>query len=63
VTAAVIALWIFVVFFFRNPYTQAVSMDYYDRHPYDEASVWTMALVIVPLIGLAGFIAWRRKQG
>jgi hypothetical protein len=61
-TAAVMALWVYVVFFFRNPYTQSVSMDYYDRHPYDETSVWVVVLVIVPMIGLAGFLAWRRRQ-
>ena len=60
--AGVIALWIFVTFFFRNPYQQAVSMDYYDRHPYDENSVWFVVLVVVPMMGLAAFIAWSRRQ-
>lgn len=65
--AAILGLWIFVTFFFRNPYTQAVSGgDYYDKHPYDESSVWTLVLVIVPAIGAAAAIySWfrQRQQG
>ena len=61
-TAGVIAMWVFVVFFFRNPYTQAVSFDYYDRHPYDETATWVLVLVIIPMIGLAAFLAWQRRQ-
>jgi hypothetical protein len=64
VTGAVMALWVFVTFFLRNPYTQAVSIDYYDKHPYDENTTWVLVLVIIPMIGLAAFIAWtRRRQG
>jgi len=63
-TAGVMALWVFVVFFFRNPYTQAVSNDYYDTHPYSETSTWVLVLVIIPMIGLAAFLTWtRRKSG
>jgi len=62
-TAGVMAMWVFVVFFFRNPYTQSVSNDYYDKHPYDETSTWVLVLVIIPMIGLAAFLTWtRRKQ-
>ncbi|HTO78277.1 MAG TPA: hypothetical protein VMJ31_00720 [Methylocystis sp.] len=62
-TAAIVCMSIFVTFFYRNPYTQAVSGDYYEKHPYDETSVWTLVLVIVPAIGLAGAIAaWMRRQ-
>jgi hypothetical protein len=62
--AGVMALWVFVTFFFRNPYTQAVSNDYYDKHPYDETSVWVMVLVIIPLIGLGAYVSWmKRKRG
>jgi hypothetical protein len=61
--AAILGLWIFVTFFFRNPYTQAVSGDYYDKHPYDEASTWTLVLVIVPAIGVAGALyTWYRQR-
>jgi hypothetical protein len=65
VTAAVVGMSIYVTYFYRNPYTQAVSGDYYEKHSYDEASVWTLVLVIVPAIGLAGLIAWmiRRQRG
>ncbi len=64
VAAAVFVMWVYVVFFFRNPYTQAISNDYYDTHPYDETSTWVLVLVIIPMIGLAGFLAWtRRKSG
>ncbi len=63
--AGVMAMWVFVTFFFRNPYTQAVSNDYYDKHPYDETSVWVLVLVIIPMIGLAAFLSWmkRKKSG
>jgi hypothetical protein len=62
-TAAIVGMSIFVTFFYRNPYTQAVSGDYYEKHPYDETSVWTLVLVIVPAIALAGIIAaWMRRQ-
>lgn len=63
--AIVVAMWIFVTFFYRNPYQQAVSFDYYDRHPYDEATIWTYVLIIVPLIGLGALLMWvnRRKAG
>ncbi len=60
--AGVLALWVFVTFFFRNPYTQATSGDYYDRHPYDETSVWVIVLVIIPMIGLAAFLSWTRRR-
>ncbi|ARN80292.1 hypothetical protein [Methylocystis bryophila] len=66
VTAAVVGMSIFVTFFLRNPYTQAVSGDYYEKHPYDETSVWTLVLVIVPAIGVAAAIyTWfrQRQQG
>jgi hypothetical protein len=64
VAAGVMALWVFVTFFFRNPYTQAVSNDYYDKHPYDETSVWVLVLVIIPMMGLAAYISWmKRKRG
>ncbi|MBI1868922.1 MAG: hypothetical protein HYS06_11635 [Methylocystis sp.] len=63
--AIVLIVWVFVTFFFRNPYLNAVSFDYYDRHPYDETTVWIYVLVIVPLIGLGAFLLWimraRRK--
>ena len=62
-TAAIVGMSIFVTFFYRNPYTQAVSGDYYEKHPYDETSVWTLVLVIVPAIALVGIIvAWMRRQ-
>lgn len=60
--AVVIAMWIFVAFFFRNPYQQAVSFDYYDKHPYDETMVWTYVLVVVPLIGFAAFLIWINRR-
>ncbi len=64
VTAAILGLWIFVTLFFRNPYTQAVSGgDYYDKHSYDEGSTWTLVLVIVPAIGIAGALySWYRQR-
>jgi hypothetical protein len=62
ITGGVVALSIFVTMFVRNPYEQAVSMDYYDRHSYDENYVWFIVLVVVPMMGLAAFIAWRRRQ-
>ena len=63
VTGAIVALSIFVTLFVRNPYTQSMEGDYYDKHPYDETSVWVLVLVVIPMIGLAAFIAWtRRKQ-
>lgn len=61
-TAAIVGMSIFVTFYVRNPYTQAVSGDYYEKHPYDETSVWTTVLVIVPAIGLAGLIAWMIRR-
>jgi hypothetical protein len=61
-TAAIVGMSIFVTFFLRNPYTQAVSGDYYDKHSYDENSAWTLVLVVVPAIGLAGLIAWMVRQ-
>lgn len=60
--AVVIAVWIFVTFFFRNPYQQAVSFDYYDKHPYDEATIWTYVLVVVPLIGLGALLVWVNRR-
>ena len=60
--AGAIAMWIFVTFFFRNPYTQATQGDYYDRHPYDETSIWTLVLVVIPMIGLGALIAWTRRN-
>lgn len=63
-SGAVMVMWVFVTFFFRNPYTQSVSFDYYDKHPYDENTTWVLVLVIIPLIGLGAFISWtRRRQG
>jgi hypothetical protein len=63
ITGAAVALSIFVTLFVRNPYTQSMQGDYYDTHPYDETSVWVLVLVVIPMIGLAAFIAWtRRKQ-
>lgn len=62
IVAGVVAMWVFVVFFFRNPYTQAISNDYYDRHPYDETSTWVLVLVIVPMIGLGALLTWNRRQ-
>ncbi len=62
VAAGAIALWVFVTFFFRNPYTQATSGDYYDKHPYDETSTWVLVLVIIPLIGLGAYISWMRRK-
>jgi phospholipase C len=63
VTGAAVALSIFVTLFVRNPYSQSMEGGYYDKHPYDETSVWVLVLVIIPMIGLAAFIAWtRRKQ-
>ncbi|PWB79830.1 MAG: hypothetical protein C3F11_19615 [Methylocystaceae bacterium] len=63
--AIVVAVWIFVTFFYRNPYQQAVSFDYYDKHPYDEATIWAYVLIVVPLIGLGALLVWvnRRKAG
>ncbi|MFY9658245.1 MAG: hypothetical protein WAK01_16965 [Methylocystis sp.] len=65
-TAAIVGMSIFFTLYVRNPYTQAVSGDYYDKHPYDEGSVWTLVLVIVPAIGVAAAIyTWfrQRQQG
>jgi uncharacterized membrane protein YhaH (DUF805 family) len=61
IVAGVIAMWIFVTFFLRNPYTQSVEGDFYDKHPYDETSTWTLVLVVIPMIGLAAFLAWTRR--
>jgi hypothetical protein len=61
-TAAIVGMSIFVTFFLRNPYTQAVSGDYYEKRPYDESSFWTLILVIVPALALAGFVAWRNRR-
>jgi hypothetical protein len=60
--AGIIAMWVFVTFFFRNPYTQSTEGGYYDKHPYDETSTWTLVLVIIPMIGLAAFLAWARRR-
>jgi uncharacterized RDD family membrane protein YckC len=62
VAAGAMAMWVFVTFFFRNPYTQAISNDYYDNHPYDETSVWVFVLVIIPMIGLGAFLSWTRRK-
>ncbi|HMK91220.1 MAG TPA: hypothetical protein VK446_16510 [Methylocystis sp.] len=61
IAGGVIAMWIFVTFFLRNPYTQATEGDYYDRHPYDEFTTWALVLVVIPMIGLAAFLAWTRR--
>ncbi|HYA80886.1 MAG TPA: hypothetical protein VED87_08155 [Methylocystis sp.] len=62
--AGVLAMWIFVTFFFHNPYTQAVQNDFGETRSYGEASVWTLVLFVIPMIGLVAFIAWtRRKRG
>jgi len=62
--AGVMAMWVFVTFFFRNPYTQSTQGDYYDKHSFDETSTWTLVLVVIPMMGLAAFLAWmRRKRG
>lgn len=60
-----VAVWIFVTFFYRNPYQQAVSFDYYDKHPYDETMVYSYLLIVLPLIGLGALVLWvnRRKAG
>jgi len=64
VVAVVMAVWVAVTFFLRNPYTQATQGDYYERHSFDEGSIWTIVLVVVPLIGFAAFFTWtRRKRG
>jgi hypothetical protein len=60
--AVVLALWVFVTFFFRNPYRQAVEFDYYDKHPYDEGTVWTYVLVVVPMIGLVAAMLWWQRR-
>lgn len=61
--AVVVAGWIFVTFFFRNPYQQAATgFDYYDKHPYDETSTWLLVLVVIPLIGLAGALSWFYRK-
>lgn len=62
VAGAAVALSLFVTLFVRNPYTQAVQGDYYDTHPYDETQVWVLVLVVIPMIGLAAFIAWTRRR-
>jgi hypothetical protein len=47
---------------FSQPYTQSVSNDYYDTHSYSETSTWVLVLVIIPMIGLAAFLAWTRRK-
>jgi hypothetical protein len=60
--AVVMAMWVFVTFFYRNPYQQAVSFDYYDKHPYDEATLWTYLLVVLPLLGFGALMMWINKR-
>ncbi|HEY8063720.1 MAG TPA: hypothetical protein VIF40_03215 [Methylosinus sp.] len=64
-TAVILALWVFVTFFFRNPYQQAVEFGYYDSHPYDEGTIWTYVLFVIPMIGLGAALLWwqRRSAG
>jgi hypothetical protein len=62
-TAIILAMWVFVTFFFRNPYQQAVQFDYYDKHPYDEGMVWTYVLIVVPMIGLGAALLWWQRRG
>jgi len=61
-TGAILGMWVFVVFFFRNPYQQAVSGDYYDKNPYDESWIWWVILVLAPMLALAAYMAWRRRR-
>lgn len=60
--AGVLALWIFVTFFFHNPYTQATQPDFGETRSYGEASVWTLVLVVIPMIGLVALVAWVRRK-
>jgi hypothetical protein len=62
-TAIILAMWVFVTFFFRNPYQQAVQFDYYDKHPYDEGTVWAYVLIVVPMIGLGAALLWWQRRG
>jgi hypothetical protein len=61
VSGGLIALWIGVTFFLRNPYTQAIQGDYYERRSFDDTAMWAV-IFVVALMGLGAFISWSRRQ-
>jgi hypothetical protein len=61
VVAAALALWVGVTFFLRNPYTQAIQGDYYERRSFDDGTMWAV-IFVVALMGLGAFISWARRQ-
>lgn len=64
-TALVIAASIFVTLFMRNPYTQAVSGDYYERSSLDNSIIWAVIFIGLPSMWFAyqKWVApWLRKK-
>jgi hypothetical protein len=47
-TAAIVALSIFVTLFMRNPYTQATSGDYYEKSSLDSSIIWAVIFIGLP---------------
>jgi len=54
-------LWVFVVFFLSQPYTQAVSTTITTRIPIARPRPGARA-GDHPMIGLAAFLAWTRRK-
>jgi hypothetical protein len=47
-TVLVVAVSIFVTLFMRNPYTQSVSGDYYERSSLDTSIIWAVIFIGLP---------------
>ncbi len=62
--ALVVAASIFVTLFVRNPYTQSVSGDYYERSSLDGAIVWAVIFIGLPGLwfGYQKWVAPRLKK-
>ena len=63
-TIFVVAISIFVTMFMRNPYTQAVSGDYYERSSLDSSIVWAAIFIGLPGLWFAyqKWVAPRLKR-
>jgi hypothetical protein len=47
-TVLVVAASVFVTLFMRNPYTQSVSGDYYERSSLDSSIIWAVIFIGLP---------------